>query len=227
MRRRNLPPRTFSERPRPFTAGSPRRTWMATLSNLEYGLVSKPGQRDELTFVGDPRGRSSTSHSFWTRIRRRGATRYSSSASGSYNDFEISSEQPANGDQGETEYQECALDVPIGRSLLDLTVAETGRLALAVVEAEGPIHLEEVARRIREAFGLQKTGNRILKHVRDALVKLSRSEMVIREDEFWSNSGPRSSSNSDSPACGSATPPSKHDLSCGIRARDYGRHRRV
>ncbi len=105
------------------------------------------------------------------------------------NDSEISSEQPANGDQGETEYQECALDVPIGRSLLDLTVAETGRLALAVVEAEGPIHLEEVARRIREAFGLQKTGNRILKHVRDALVKLSRSEMVIREDEFWSIPG--------------------------------------
>jgi very-short-patch-repair endonuclease len=105
------------------------------------------------------------------------------------NDSEISSEPPANGDQEGTEYQECALDVPVGRSLLDLTVAETGRLALAVVEAEGPIHLEEVARRIREAFGLQKTGNRILKHVRDALVKLSRSEMVIREDEFWSIPG--------------------------------------
>jgi hypothetical protein len=69
-----------------------------------------------------------------------------------------------------TEYKECSLVVPCGRSLLDLTSAEVGRLALAVVEAEGPVHTEEVARRIRESFGLQRTGNRILEHVRNALI---------------------------------------------------------
>jgi very-short-patch-repair endonuclease len=34
-----------------------------------------------------------------------------------------------------TEYEECSLAVPYGRDLLDLSIAEIGRLALAVVEA--------------------------------------------------------------------------------------------
>jgi very-short-patch-repair endonuclease len=89
------------------------------------------------------------------------------------------------GSDPSTEYKECSLVVPYGRNLLDLTTAEIGRLALAVVEAEGPVHTEEVARRIREAFGLQKTGNRILKHVRDSLLALSRTKIIQREQEFW------------------------------------------
>jgi very-short-patch-repair endonuclease len=82
-------------------------------------------------------------------------------------------------------YEECSLAVPYGRNLLDLSLAEIGRLVLAVIEAEGPIHTEEVARRIREAFGLQKTGNRIMKHVRDALLAQARGGMIKRDNEFW------------------------------------------
>jgi very-short-patch-repair endonuclease len=96
-----------------------------------------------------------------------------------------SDETADNGSDPSTEYKECSLVVPYGRNLLDLTTAEIGRLALAVVEAEGPVHTEEVARRIREAFGLQKTGNRILKHVRDSLLALSRTKIIQREREFW------------------------------------------
>ena len=66
------------------------------------------------------------------------------------------------------QYKECVLTVPFRRNLLDLSVSEISRFALVIVEAEGPIHTEEVARRIREAFGLQKTGKRILAHVRSA-----------------------------------------------------------
>ena len=87
------------------------------------------------------------------------------------------------------EYRECSLTVPYRRNLLDLSVGEVGRLALTVVEAEGPVHTEEVARRIREAFGLQKTGSRILKHVRDSLMLNSRSNLVRREQEFWTIPG--------------------------------------
>jgi hypothetical protein len=83
------------------------------------------------------------------------------------------------------EYKECSLVVPYGRSLLDLSAAEVGRLALAVVEAEGPVHTEEVARRIREGFGLQKTGSRILKQVHDALMAQARTGTIRREQEFW------------------------------------------
>ena len=87
------------------------------------------------------------------------------------------------------EYRECSLSVPHRRNLLDLGLAEVSRLALAVVETEGPVHTEEVARRIREAFGLQKTGSRILKHVRDALVLNTRSKLVQRDGEFWTIPG--------------------------------------
>jgi very-short-patch-repair endonuclease len=87
------------------------------------------------------------------------------------------------------EYKECALTIPVRRELLELSVLEVSRLALVVVEAEGPIHADEVARRIREAFGLQKTGKRILGHVRAGLIQLSRSGNAVKDGEFWSASG--------------------------------------
>jgi very-short-patch-repair endonuclease len=83
-------------------------------------------------------------------------------------------------------YKECALTIPYRRDLLELSVIEISRLALVVVESEGPIHTDEVARRIREAFDLQRTGNRILAHVRSGLEHLSRAKSVIRDGEFWS-----------------------------------------
>jgi very-short-patch-repair endonuclease len=86
-------------------------------------------------------------------------------------------------------YDEVGLTVPIKRDLLDLNISEVGRLAMQVVEAEGPIHTEEVARRIREAFGLQKTGRLILEHVKGALSALARQSTISREGEFWDISG--------------------------------------
>ena len=87
------------------------------------------------------------------------------------------------------QYEECAPGVPYRRDLLELSIADIAPIALEVVEAEGPIHTEEAARRIREAFGLQKTGRRILAHVRAGLKHLSRNASVARDDEFWSIPG--------------------------------------
>jgi very-short-patch-repair endonuclease len=87
------------------------------------------------------------------------------------------------------QYKECALTVPFRRELLDLSVLETSKIALVVVEAEGPVHTEEIARRIREAFGLQKTGKRILAHVESGLKHLSKTAGVVRDGEFWSGLG--------------------------------------
>jgi hypothetical protein len=95
----------------------------------------------------------------------------------------------AEGVQNGTEYTECSLVAPFARTLLSLSTSEVGRLAITVVESEGPIHTEEVARRIREAFGLQKTGNRILNHVREALLAEARTGMISRQKEFWTIPG--------------------------------------
>ena len=103
-------------------------------------------------------------------------------------DAQESDRPPARPSNVET-YEEVALTVPHGRELLELSVSEIGRLGLEVVKAEGPIHLDEVARRIREAFGLQKTGGRILTHVRDGLIYHKRDGGVACEDEFWSVAG--------------------------------------
>ena len=86
-------------------------------------------------------------------------------------------------------YKECALIIPYRRDLLELSVLEISRLALVVVESEGPIHIDEIARRIREAFGLHRTGNRIHAHVRSGLEHLSRAASIVRDGEFWSVPG--------------------------------------
>jgi very-short-patch-repair endonuclease len=87
------------------------------------------------------------------------------------------------------DYEECVLAVPFRRNLLDLPLSDVARLALSVVETEGPIHSEEVARRIRESFDLQKTGKRILERVVAGLKQLSRDGSVIQQGEFWSATG--------------------------------------
>jgi hypothetical protein len=79
----------------------------------------------------------------------------------------------------------------LGVELFDVARKELGELAAKVVQYEGPIHVEEVARRVREAFGLGRTGRRILESISDALEQVGRQGKVAREGEFWSaaNSG--------------------------------------
>src|SRR5262249_33107264 len=74
-------------------------------------------------------------------------------------------------------------------ALYDLSTIELARIASVVVQAEGPIHTEEVARRIREGFGLQKTDTLILAEVRAGLQYLSRNASVVRDGEFWLAAG--------------------------------------
>jgi REase_MTES_1575/Protein of unknown function (DUF3320) len=100
----------------------------------------------------------------------------------------IGDEEP-NPSSSAVPYKECVITVPFGRDLLDIPAGELSRFSLEVVEAEGPIHTHEAARRIREAFRLQKTGKRILAHVKSSLQHLARKGTVIKEGEFWSAVG--------------------------------------
>ena len=74
----------------------------------------------------------------------------------------------------------------MGVELFDVGRKELGELAAKVVQYESPIHVEEVARRVREAFGLGRTGRRILESISDALEQVGRQGKVAREGEFWS-----------------------------------------
>ncbi|HTT80186.1 MAG TPA: DUF3320 domain-containing protein [Stellaceae bacterium] len=83
-------------------------------------------------------------------------------------------------------YRECQPEVPRNRELLQLSQFEMAALAAFVVQAEAPIHSEEVARRIREAFGLERTGNRILVKTEDGLRTAERLGKIVFEEGFWS-----------------------------------------
>jgi hypothetical protein len=51
-----------------------------------------------------------------------------------------------------------------------------------IIEAEGPIHLDEIARRVATLWGKERTGNRIAQAVADGINSLRRANKTIRRD---------------------------------------------
>lgn len=98
---------------------------------------------------------------------------------------ELTPVEPAAASRGLPAYEECQPPVSTHQDLLTLKPFEIAALTTFVVRAEGPIHTEEVARRIREAFGLQRTGNRILSKIDAALRTATRLGEVSSEEGFW------------------------------------------
>jgi very-short-patch-repair endonuclease len=83
-------------------------------------------------------------------------------------------------------YEECRLRIARGADILTIGGHELAKLATTVVHHEGPIHVDEVARRVREAFGLERTGARIFDLINDALKRAAREGGVVRQKDFWS-----------------------------------------
>lgn len=69
----------------------------------------------------------------------------------------------------------------------EVAISSLARLAVTVVETEGPVHEEEVARRIAAAFGKEKAGSRILKATLQALRMAMRSTEapLLQDGKFW------------------------------------------
>jgi very-short-patch-repair endonuclease len=103
--------------------------------------------------------------------------------------FEVQSELSLPITERMPAYAEFQPSVPDDRTLDALSTQQLADIAVSVVEAEGPIHLEEVARRIREPFGLEKTGSRIREAVHDALRLAARQQRLAAEEPFWSAPG--------------------------------------
>lgn len=68
----------------------------------------------------------------------------------------------------------------------EVAVSTLADLALRIVEAEGPIHEEEVARRIAASFGKEKAGSRIIAATLSALrAAQRRSGDLLGDGTFW------------------------------------------
>ena len=69
-------------------------------------------------------------------------------------------------------------------------VATLAPLVTRIVATEGPIHIDEVARRVAAYFGKEKAGGRILAATRDALTTARRTTPDLREEDgFWLTAG--------------------------------------
>jgi very-short-patch-repair endonuclease len=72
-------------------------------------------------------------------------------------------------------------EVPVVPDLRDIVTR--------VVDVEGPIHEEEVGRRLARVYGLQRAGNRIREAALRALKAAERAHMIERVESFWSIPG--------------------------------------
>jgi hypothetical protein len=59
-------------------------------------------------------------------------------------------------------------------------------LVKRIVEAEGPLHVEEAARRIASCFGKEKAGSRIVTATQAALARAqSQDSQLLSDGSFW------------------------------------------
>lgn len=68
----------------------------------------------------------------------------------------------------------------------EVPIATLSELVCRIVDAEGPVHVEEVARRVAACYGKEKAGSRIVGATQMALTSALRHATQMRTDEgFW------------------------------------------
>lgn len=76
-------------------------------------------------------------------------------------------------------YQEAAFAVNRQLEPHEVPLAEMAGYVVKIVEAEGPIHVDEIATRIRELWGLQRAGNRIRAAVGNAAEVAAKRGLLV------------------------------------------------
>jgi very-short-patch-repair endonuclease len=97
---------------------------------------------------------------------------------------EIGLEGVETTDGSSSVYQEAQLRPNVVSELHEAPLGTVVALVKQTVEAEGPIHQDEVVTRIRSAWGLQRAGGRIEAHVASAIDVAVRSGDVVRDGRF-------------------------------------------
>ena len=77
--------------------------------------------------------------------------------------------------------------VPIGADLLDTSPIGHRQLLSEIIQAEGPIHQDEISNRVAQAYGLSHAGRRIRTHIERSLQSLlsSGAANIVKEDDFF------------------------------------------
>ena len=94
-------------------------------------------------------------------------------------------ESGADGDSLSQPYVIAAFRVPAHRAIHDTRDAELARVVARIVDIEGPIHEQEIARRVAQLWGLSRTGKRIREAVMSALRVAEGNAAVSRDGTFY------------------------------------------
>jgi very-short-patch-repair endonuclease len=84
-------------------------------------------------------------------------------------------------------YQEASFDVPSGTAIPDTSLTTLTKIVTRIVTIEGPIHREEITRRVTSLWGQQRAGNRIIGSVSSAIGLAIRKGILQSEGEFVSD----------------------------------------
>ncbi len=84
-------------------------------------------------------------------------------------------------------YEEANFGVPSGTAIPDTSLNTLAKIVSRVVTIEGPIHREEITRRVTSLWGQQRAGNRITAAVSSAIQLAIRKGILQSEGEFVSD----------------------------------------
>ena len=83
------------------------------------------------------------------------------------------------------DYEICQdLPIPTWGELHDVYVGDLSKAVTHIVEVEGPVHFDEVVRRLRSLWGLRRAGDRIREAVARAARFAERNHKVVRRGDF-------------------------------------------
>lgn len=85
-------------------------------------------------------------------------------------------------------YEEANFAVNYTAEPHELTPREMAEIVTKIVAVEGPVHEEEIARRVARLFGKDRTGARILDNVMRGLRTALKIGDVSKDGSFWSHS---------------------------------------
>ncbi|MCE5213336.1 MAG: DUF3320 domain-containing protein [Methanobacterium sp.] len=93
-------------------------------------------------------------------------------------------EVPSNPSEEIPDYTVCELDIEISGELHNQPVGDVARAVIDVVEIEGPIHYDEVVKRIRTYWGLSRAGRRVQATMKEAVQLALMDGKITRNGDF-------------------------------------------
>jgi very-short-patch-repair endonuclease len=101
----------------------------------------------------------------------------------------LPAEEPAESGLRAEPYREADFPLPEVLEPHRLAAAAMAETVARIVEIEGPVHGDEIARRVTRLAGLERTGRRITEAVNRGLARAVRERRIIRDGRFYALPG--------------------------------------